>query len=90
MVFDINVTNIFILLLINLNAILVKEGWKNKIVNYLTFSKKDNEDINDFIIELEKIFAINRVVDNRKYLIVISYLKKIAANFYNRLAGITN
>ncbi len=89
MTFDANATNALTLALTNLNAALVR-GRENKTVNYLTFSGKDNKDINDFIIELEKAFIINRVADNRKHVIAISCLKKIAANFYDRLAGITN
>jgi len=34
--------------------------------------------------------VINRVVDRKKHLIAISCLKEIAANFYDKLVGITN
>ncbi len=90
MAFDTNVANMLTLALTNLNVILAKRGRENKIVNYPIFSRKDDKDINNFIIELKKAFTVNRVADNRKYLIMISYLKGIIANFYNRLAKITN
>ena len=80
----------FNLVLTNLNVILAKGDRENKTVNYLIFSEKDDKNINDFIMELEKTFAVNNVTDNRKYLIIISCLKEIAANFYNGLIGITN
>jgi len=54
----------------------------------LIFSEKGNKNINNFIVKLEKIFVVNRIPDNRKYLIAASCLKEIAANFYDRLAGI--
>ncbi len=90
MAFDVNIANALILALINLNATLVERERKNKIINYLTFSERGDEDVNNFIIELKKTFVVNRVADNRKYLVTISYLKGIVANFYNRLAEITN
>jgi len=78
------------LTLINLNTTLVRKGKENKTMNYSTFSKRDNKDINDFIIDLKKTFAVNRVANNRKYMIAISCLKEIEANFYDRLAEIIN
>ncbi len=63
---------------------------ERKSVNYPTFSERGDKDINDFIVELEKAFAVNRVADAKKHLIAISCLKEIAANFYDGLAGITN
>ncbi len=90
MAFNINVANALTLTLTNLNATLVRRGKENKIVNYLTFSKKSDEDINNFITKLEKTFAVNKVANNRKYLVVINCLKGIVANFYDRLVGITN
>ncbi len=90
MAFDTNITDILILALTNLNATLARGDRKNKTVNYPTFSRRGDEDVNDFIIDLEKTFIINRIADNRKHLIVISYLKEIAANFYNGLTDITN
>jgi len=80
---------VLILVLTNLNVALVRKR-ENKIVNYFIFSEKSDEDINDFIIELEKAFVINRVADGKKHIIIIRYLKGIAANFYDRLAGIMN
>jgi len=77
------------LTLTNLNVILAEGGRENKSVNYLTFSKREDEDIDDFMSELTKAFAINRVSDNRKYIVAASCLKGIAANFYDGLAGIT-
>ena len=74
----------------NLNATLVGGDRENKTVNYLTFSERDNENINDFITDLEKVFAINRIVNNRKHLIIINCLKEIVANFFNKLVGIIN
>jgi len=32
---------------------------KMKTISYLTFSKKGDKDINDFITEIEKVFTIN-------------------------------
>ncbi len=90
MAFDANVANALTVALTNLNTTLAAEGGERKAVNYPTFSEKDDEDINDFIINLEKAFAVNRVVDGRKHLIAISYLKGIAANFYDGLVRITN
>ncbi len=89
MIFDINIANIFTLVLINLNAALAR-GRENKIINYPIFNKRGDKDINDFIIELEKAFAVNRVANNRKHVITISCLKRTAANFYDRLVEITN
>ena len=83
-----NVTQVLTLVLTNLNATLAGEGRENKSVNYLTFNKRDKKDIDDFIIELEKVFAVNQVSDNRKYIVTASCLKGTAANFYDRLAGI--
>ncbi len=85
---DINVANVLTIALTNLNIILVVGRKERKTVNYLTFSKKSDENIDDFITKLEKIFAVNRVFDNRKHLITVSYLKKTAVNFYNGLAEI--
>ncbi len=53
MAFDANTANVFTLALINLNVALVR-GRENKTVNYPTFSGRGDEDINDFIMELEK------------------------------------
>ena len=72
-----------------MNATLVGGGKENKSVNYLTFSGQGDEDIDNFITELKKAFAVNQVSDNRKYIITISCFKEMVANFYNRLAGIT-
>jgi len=73
-----------------LNITLVAREKEKKSVNYLTFSERGDKDIHDFIIELEKTFAVNRVVDAKKHLVAISYLKEIATNFYDRLVEITN
>ena len=88
--FDANIAQALTLALTNLNATFAREDRENKAVNYFTFSGKGDEDINDFITELEKAFIVNRVGDGRKHLIAISCLKEIAANFYDGLAGITN
>ncbi len=90
MAFDANAANALTVALTNLNTTLVAKGGERKAVNYLSFSERGDEDINDFITELEKAFAVNRVVDERKHLIASSCLKGIAANFYDGLAGITN
>jgi len=74
--------------LIVLNATLAARKRENKTVNYLTFSERGNEDINNFIIELEKMFTINRMSNNRKYLVIVSCLKETAENFYDELAKI--
>ncbi len=89
MAFDANVAQALTLALTNLNAMLAGGGRENKSVNYPTFSKRGDEDINDFISELAKVFAVNRVSNNRKYIVAASCLKETAANFYDRLAGIT-
>ena len=73
----------------NLNATIAEGGRKNKSVNYPTFSERGDEDIDNFMSELIKAFAINQVPNNRKYIIAASCLKGIIANFYDRLAGIT-
>ncbi len=89
MAFDANIANILIVALTNLNMTLIAGSRERKIVNYLTFSKRGDEDIDDFIIELKKVFAVNKVFNNRKHLIIASYLKRIAVNFYDELAEIT-
>ncbi len=55
---------------------LAKEAKENRIVNYLIFNKRRNKDINNFITKLKKAFTINRVANNRKHVVAISYLKK--------------
>ncbi len=90
MIFDINITNILTLALTNLNATFARKVRENKIINYLIFNKKKDKNVNDFIVELKKAFTVNRIVNNRKYVITISCLKSIAANFYNGLNKITN
>ena len=72
-----------------MNTTLAREGRENKSVSYPTFSERGEEDIDDFISELAKAFTVNRVPDNRKHIVVASYLKRIAVNFYDGLAGIT-
>ncbi len=88
MAFDMNAAQVLILALTNLNATLVGEGRENKSVNYLTFSRRGKEDIDNFIAELKKVFAVNRVSDNRKHIVMTSCLKGIVANFYDGLAEI--
>ncbi len=90
MTFNANAANTLTIALINLNTTLVTGGEERKSVNYPTFSERRDKDINNFIIELEKVFAVNRVVNNKKHLVVISYLKKTAANFYDGIIKITN
>ncbi len=90
MIFDANAANALTVALTNLNITLVARGGKRKAVNYLTYSKRGDENINNFITELEKAFTVNRVVDGRKHLVAISCLKEIAANFCNGLARIIN
>ncbi len=63
---------------------------ERKAVNYPFFSERSDEDINDFIAELEKAFVVNRVVDSKKHLVAISYLKGTAANCYDELVEIIN
>ncbi len=89
MTFDANVAQTLTLALTNLNATLVGGGRKNKLVNYLTFSGREDEDIDDFMSELAKAFAVNQVPDNRKHIVAASCLKGTAANFYDGLASIT-
>ncbi len=59
MTFDANAAQALILALTNLNAILAGGGRENKSVNYLTFSGRGDKDIDDFMSELTKAFAIN-------------------------------
>ncbi len=89
MAFDANAAQALTLALTNLNATLAGGGRENKSVNYPTFSGRGDEDINDFMSELAKAFAVNRVPDNRKHIVAASCLKGTAANFYDGLAGIT-
>ncbi len=90
MTFDVNVANALTVALINLNTILTVGGGEQKVVNYPSFSEREDENINDFITKLEKAFVVNRVVDGRKHLVAISCLKEIAINFYDELIGIMN
>ena len=89
MAFDTNAVQVLTLALTNLNVTLAGGGRKNKSVNYLTFSRRGDKDIDDFMSELTKAFAINRVSDNRKHIVAASCLKGTAANFYNGLVSIT-
>jgi len=61
---------------------------KKKIINYPTFSEREEEDIDNFIIELKKAFVINRIPNNKKHMVAASCLKEIIANFYDGLAEI--
>ena len=88
MAFDANAAQALTLALTNLNVTLAGGGRKNKSVNYPTFSGRGDEDIDDFMSELAKAFAVNRVPDNRKHIVAASCLKGTAANFYDGLAGI--
>ena len=76
--------------LTNLNVILAGRSRENKTVSYPIFNRRENKNINDFIIKLKEAFAINRITNNKKYIIAISYLKRIVANFYDRLVRIIN
>ncbi len=89
MAFDANAAQVLMLALTNLNTMLAGGGRENKSVNYPTFSGRGDEDIDDFMSELTKAFAINRILDNRKHIIAASCLKGMVANFYDGLAGIT-
>ena len=89
MTFDANVAQALILALTNLNVTLAGGGRENKFVNYLTFSGRGDKDIDDFMSELTKAFAVNRVPDNRKHIVAASCLKEIVANFYDGLVSIT-
>ena len=90
MTFDTNAANALTVALINLNMTLAAAAGERKVVNYLSFSGRGDKDVNNFITELEKTFAVNRISDGRKHLVVISYLKGTAANFSDGLIGITN
>ncbi len=59
MMFDANAAQALTLALTNLNMTLVGGGRENKSVSYLTFSERGDEDIDDFMLELAKAFAIN-------------------------------
>ena len=89
MAFDANAAQALTLALTNLNTTLAGGGRENKSVNYPTFSGRGEEDIDDFMSELTKAFTVNRVPDNRKYIVTASCLKGTAANFYDGLANIT-
>ena len=89
MAFDANAAQALTLALTNLNTTLAGEGRENKSVNYPTFSGRGDEDIDDFMSEITKAFAVNRVPDTRKHIVAASCLKGTAANFYDSLAGIT-
>ena len=89
MTFNANAAQALTLTLTNLNMTLAGGGRENKSVSYPIFSGRDDEDIDDFMSKLAKAFAVNRVPDNRKYIIIASCLKEIAANFYDGLASIT-
>ncbi len=67
MIFDTNIANTLTLTLTNLNITLASRIKENKTVNYLTFNKREDENINDFITKLEKTFTVNRIANNRKY-----------------------
>ncbi len=89
MIFDMNVAQILTLVLTNLNVTLTEKDRENKSVNYPTFNGKDDEDIDDFMSELTKAFAVNQMPDNRKYIVAASCLKGMATNFYDGLGDIT-
>ena len=89
MAFDANAAQALTLALTNLNTTLAGGGRENKSVNYPTFSGRGDEDIDDFMSEIAKAFAVNRVPDNRKHIVAASCLKGTAANFYVSLASIT-
>jgi len=57
--FDANAVQEFTLSLINLNVTLARGGRENKSVSYSTFSGRGDEDIDDFMSELAKAFAVN-------------------------------
>ena len=59
MTFDANAAQVLTLALTNLNMTLAGDGRENKSVNYSTFSERGDEDIDDFMSELAKAFAIN-------------------------------
>ncbi len=84
-----NAAQALMLALTNLNVTLAGGGKENKSVNYPTFSGRGDEDIDDFMSELAKTFAVNRVSDNRKHIVIASCLKGTVANFYDGLASIT-
>ncbi len=90
MVFDINIANALTLVLTNLIATLVGQGRENKTISYLIFSKRRNKDIDNFINNLEKIFEVNRITDNRKLVVTTSCLKSIAASYHDGLAVVAN
>ncbi len=89
MTFSVNAAQALTLALTNLNATLAGGGRENKSVNYPTFSGREDEDIDNFMLELVKAFTVNRVSDNKKYIVAVSCLKRTAANFYDGLADIT-
>jgi len=77
MAFDANAAQALTLALTNLNAMLVGGGRENKSVNYPTFSGRGDEDIDDFMSEIAKAFAVNRVPDNRKHKAVLKEQQRI-------------
>src|SRR6266540_7416291 len=89
MTFDVNAAQILTLALTNLNTTLAGGGRENKSVNYPTFSGRGDKDIDNFMSELAKAFTVNRISDNRKYIVAASCLKGMVMNFYDDLADIT-
>ena len=59
MTFDANAAQALTLALTNLNATLARGSRENKSVNYSTFSKRGDEDIDNFISKIAKAFAVN-------------------------------
>ena len=59
MIFDVNAAQTLMLALTNLNVTLAGGGRENKSINYLTFSERGDEDIDDFISKLTKAFTVN-------------------------------
>ncbi len=89
MTFDANIAQALTLALTNLNATLAGGGRENKSVNYPIFSGRSDKDIDDFMSELTKAFAVNWIPNNRKHIVIASCLKETATNFYDRLVSIT-
>ncbi len=77
MMFDANAAQALMLALTNLNTTLAGGGRENKSVSYPTFSGRGDEDIDDFMSELTKAFAVNRVPDNRKHKAVLKEQQRI-------------
>ncbi len=78
---DNNAAAILAATLVGLQNVVVapREG---RITTLLMFSRRVDEDVREFIWQLEIVFLVNQVADNKKFYIEVSCLTDIAANWY--------